>query len=198
MLIFCFLHCDNLADDGRRPTRWAASAAKAVAAAKEKVAESKKAEAASAEAAKRAAKEVASTTSSTNSFAALAGDLTGKSPDSWLVNARKKKNITTVKGTKQSGILEGVAPKPRDYWEIFVSRLKETTTADQVKRHLHENGIEVKDVYLLNSKRIGTKSAKIRVALEHRNRVKEENVWPMHCCVQDWAAPAKAARKSAI
>ena len=54
----------------------------------------------------------------------------------------------------------------KDFWQIFVSRLGESTTADQVKRHLHESGIEVKDVFILNSKRKGTKSAKIRVALE--------------------------------
>ena len=138
-----------------------------------------------------------STTITTNSFADLAGDLKDTAPGSWLVAARKKKNISSVLGKKEDGILEGVAPAPRDFWEVFVSCLKETTTADQVKRHLHENGIEVKDVYILNSKRIGTKSAKIRVALGHKNKVKNENVWPVHCRVQDWAAPAKSARKPA-
>ena len=57
------------------------------------------------------------------------------------------------------GILEGVAPIVKDHFEVFVSRLKETTTSDLVKRHLHEHGIEVKDVFILKSKRQGTKSA---------------------------------------
>ena len=93
------------------------------------------------------------------------------------------------------GILEGVAPIVKDHFEVFVSRLKETTTSDLVKRHLHEQGIEVKDVFILNSKRQGTKSAKIRVALEHKERVKNGNIWPLHCRVQDWTPKPKSARQ---
>ena len=82
--------------------------------------------------------------------------------------------------------LEGVAPFIRDYWDISVSRLKESTTADKVKTHLHKFGIEVKDVFILTSKIRGTKAAKVRVALEQKDRVKSADIWPQHCKVADW------------
>ena len=82
--------------------------------------------------------------------------------------------------------LEGVAPFVRDFWDISVSRLKETATADKVKTHLHKHGIEVKDVFLLNSKIKGTKAAKVRVAVQQKDRVKSPEIWPQHCRVADW------------
>ena len=82
--------------------------------------------------------------------------------------------------------LEGVAPLTRDFWDISVSRLKETATADRIKTHLHKHGIEVKDVFLLSSKIPGTKAAKVRVALEQKDRVKSPEIWPQHCRVADW------------
>ena len=89
-----------------------------------------------------------------------------------------------VKG--QDDDLEGVAPFVRDFWDISVSRLRETVTADKVKTHLHKHGIEVKDVFILSSKIKGTKAAKVRVALEQRDRVKSPEIWPQHCKVADW------------
>ena len=111
-----------------------------------------------------------------------------------ISQVRKEKKITSVTGKKEGGILAGVAPLQKNYWDIFVSRLVVSTTADQVKRHLQENGVEVQDVFILNSKREGTKSAKVRVVLEHRNKAKDENVWPLHCRVQDWTPLSKSTR----
>ena len=67
-----------------------------------------------------------------------------------------------------------------------MSRLKESVTADKVKSHLHKFGIEVKDVFILSSKIQGTKSAKVRVAREHKDRAKSPDIWPMHCKIADW------------
>ena len=102
--------------------------------------------------------------------------------------------MSSVVGKKQGGILEGVAPFVKNHWIVFVSCLSESTTDEKVLRHLQDNGIEVKDVFLLNSKRKGTKSAKVRVAIEHRDRVKDENIWPLHCRVQDWIMQKKSER----
>ena len=112
-----------------------------------------------------------------------------------VINARKNKKITSVEGKGEEGTLKGVAPYVKDFWDIFVSRLSEETTDDQIKRHLQERGIEVKDVFMLNSKRKGTKSAKVRVVLEHKNRVKDEKLWSKHIRVQDWTHPSKSDRK---
>ena len=67
-----------------------------------------------------------------------------------------------------------------------MSRLSEHTTAEKVKSHLQKHGIEVRDVFILSSKIRGTKAAKVRVAVEHRDRVKAESIWPQHCKVADW------------
>ena len=82
--------------------------------------------------------------------------------------------------------LEGVAPYIRDFWDISVSRLKESTAADKVKTHLQKYGIEVREVFILASKIKGTKAAKVRVALEQKDRVKLPEIWPQHCKVADW------------
>ena len=162
-------------------------AAKAVAQGKEEAAEKRKAEA------KEAAARVKAVKNSIVSAPISQPQPPSPSPSSstWLIQARKNKKISSVVGKRQGGILEGVAPLTRDYVEVFVSRLSESSTIDKVKCHLHDHGIEVKDVFLLNSKRKGTKSAKVRVALEHRDKVKDENVWPLHCRVQDWVPSSK-------
>ena len=92
-----------------------------------------------------------------------------------LVTARKKKKIAPVTGQavkNNDDDLEGVPPTVRDFWDLSVSRLSETATSDKVITHLQKHGIEVRDVFILSSKIRGTKSAKVRVAREHRDRAK--------------------------
>jgi hypothetical protein len=131
------------------------------------------------------------------SFAAKARELQTK-PKKWtLVQARKNKNIIPIVGKDRSSTLEGVPRPTKDYWEISVLRLKDTTTEDQVRTHLQGQGIDVKEVYVFPSKIRGTKSSKVRVALEQKDRVKDENLWPQHCKIQDWINKPKSARKPA-
>ena len=114
-----------------------------------------------------------------------------------LVVARNKKKIIPVTGQvvkSSDDDLEGVPPVTRDFWDLSVSRLKETATADKVKSHLHKYGIEVKDVFILSSKIRGTKSAKVRVAREHRDRAKSPDIWPQHCKIADWVHFKKSER----
>ena len=111
------------------------------------------------------------------------------------MQARGRKKILPVIGTGASSALEGVAPAKRDFWEISVSRLKEDTTGDKVKSFLQTHGIEVKDVFVFSSKIKGTVAAKVRVALEHKQRVKESSLWPPHVRVQDWIYRPKSAQK---
>ena len=99
---------------------------------------------------------------------------------------------------KDDDELEGVPPITRDFWDISVSRLKDTATADKVKSHLHKYGIEVKDVFILNSKILGTKSAKVRVAREHKDRAKSPDIWPEHCRIADWINFRKKADSNKV
>ena len=145
-----------------------------------------------------AEKEVEDTPLPTKTFSSIATAL-AESTENWLTKARKKKVCVTVHGEKESsGILEGVPRRVRDFWDISVSRLVETTTVDQVKRHLQESGIEVKEVYVFPSKIKGTKSAKVRVVLQHKERVKDAQLWPKHSRVQDWLYKPKGERQAKL
>ena len=80
------------------------------------------------------------------------------------MKARDKQKSVPVTGQavkKRDDFLEGVPPMVRDFWDLSVTRLNETTTADKVKSHLHQHGIEVRDVFILTSKIKGTKAAKV-------------------------------------
>ena len=134
-----------------------------------------------------AAAAASTATTKVKSFASATKDIS--SPKWNLVTARNKKRIIPVIGQvpkKDDDDIEGVPPPARDFWDISVSRLKETVTADKVRSHLHKFGIEVKDVFLLSSKIQGTKSAKVRVAREHKDRAKSPEIWPLHCKIADW------------
>ena len=114
-----------------------------------------------------------------------------------LFQARKKKKIVPVvgSGTGEGNILEAIPrPPPRDYWEISISRIKDTSTEDQVRRQLHNHGIEVRKITLFPSKIKGTKAGRICVAREHRDRVKDAKVWPAGCQVADWIHKPKGIR----
>ena len=121
-----------------------------------------------------------------------------KSSDRWTDKRAvrpkdQKKAPATTTGTAPSTVLQGVAPT-RDFWQLFVSNLKSDSTSEQVKVHLHRSGIEVKDVFIIKSKNGKTVSAKVRVALEHKERAKAEQVWPKFVKVSDWIFKPKVAK----
>ena len=64
-----------------------------------------------------------------------------------------------------------------------------------MKTFLQGHGIEVRDVFVFASKIKGTAAAKIRVALEHKDKVMESSIWPPHVRIQDWLYKPKVARK---
>ena len=82
----------------------------------------------------------------------------------------------------------------RNYWDLSVSRLADSTTEDQVKRHLQSHGIEVKEVFVFASKIRGTKAAKVCVSIEHRDKAKDGELWPLYCRVQDWIYKDRSAK----
>ena len=115
----------------------------------------------------------------------IPGQLLAKNGESSMAG-RGKSNSKSVTGTNENSDLKGVPSRNRDYWQFSVSRLVNSTTDDSVRRHLHKAGIEVKEVWLLNSQVKGAKTAKIRVAREHREKAKNPAIWPLHCIVRDW------------
>ena len=120
----------------------------------------------------------------------------GANNGSWIVAARKKKRITPVTGSGESSTLEGVAKLKRDFWEIAVSRLKEGTTEDKLKTHLHGKGIEVREAFVFPSKIKGAVAAKVRVALEYKERAFDAANWPPHIRVLSWTNRSKAEKRN--
>ena len=108
------------------------------------------------------------------------------------VGERKKQKKQATSGTSCEGGLKGVPNASRDYWQFSVSRLEDKTTDDAVKRHLQAAGIEVRDVWMLTSKVKGARTAKIRVAKEHKEKAKNPSLWPIHCRIRDWVFSPKA------
>ena len=133
----------------------------------------------------------------TRLYSSTASDLSTSQAKWTLAKARNKKKIIPVIGRAVKigdDDLEGVAPIVKDWAELSVSRLTVSVTSDKVKSHLHKHGIEVRDVFILSSKINGTKSAKVRVAVEQRERAKSPDIWPQHCRVADWINFKKKSR----
>ena len=73
---------------------------------------------------------------------------------------------------------------------MSASRLEDSATPGRVKRLLQGHVIEVKEVFVFASKIKGTKAAKVRVDIDHKERAKDGKIWP------DWIYKAKAEKKS--
>ena len=64
--------------------------------------------------------------------------------------------------------------------------MKEGTTEDKVKTHLQGKGVEVKETFVFASKIKGTVEAKVRVAIEHKERALDPATWPSHLRISSW------------
>lgn len=128
------------------------------------------------------------------SFAEKAGAL-AEDDQLWCIQrARKAKNIRPVTGTNQSTSLKGVKTEVQDYWDLTVTRLAPETTSAIVKTELEKHGINVHDVAVWDSKRPGTKSVKVRVHKDNKDKTKADAIWPEFVEVQDWVPKPKGKR----
>ena len=109
---------------------------------------------------------------------------------------RKKKNIIPAVGTGAATGLEGVAPVKRDYWDIALQRLNANTTSEStVKSHLEDKNIEVKEVHLYPSKRKGSVTARVRVALNDKESALNPSNFGPFIQVSSWTIKSKSAHK---
>ena len=99
-------------------------------------------------------------------------------------------------GSGQSSTLEGVAKVKRNFFDIAVLRLKEGSSEEKIRSHLRSQGIEVKEVFVFPSKIKGTVSAKVRVAIEHKERALDAASWPENLRISSWINQSKTARKN--
>ena len=102
-----------------------------------------------------------------------------------LVERLKKRKLKAVVGSnKEQSCLSGVEMKRRDTWDIYVGNLKDDVTDTQIMEYLGAKEVVGKACYLLSSKIYGTKSARVRVDIESKDRVLESNFWPEHVRVR--------------
>ena len=78
----------------------------------------------------------------------------------------------------------------------MVSRLAIGTLTDKVKNLLQGKGIEVRETFVFPSKIKGTVAARVRVALEHKDKVLDPNIWPENIRVQSWVQKRKTKPES--
>ena len=74
--------------------------------------------------------------------------------------------------------------------------MKLGTSEDKLKFHLQSKNIEVRQVFVFPSKIKGTVSAKVRVALEHKERALDASNWPQHIRISSWTNKSKALKKN--
>ena len=109
-----------------------------------------------------------------------------KNGDQWHTKSRSRNKKSTSIGRKRESGLKAVPPESKSYGLFAIYRLEASTSADAVRHHLHQQGIEVGDVWMLGSSIKGTKTAKVRVAKAHEQRAKDPSIWPLHCRIRDW------------
>lgn len=129
-------------------------------------------------------------------FAKTAGAVAVTKREWSLSGAIRRKNIASVIGSNTSSSLEAVASPVRDYWDLSVTRLKDNTTPDKVKSSLQGYGVEVKETWVFNSRIQGAKTAKVRVAREHKDKAKTPAFWPPGAKIHDWVYVPKSLRKT--
>ena len=103
-----------------------------------------------------------------------------------IAGGNKRPKKPSVIGTDSAGGLKGVPSRTLSFWQYSVTYLDGKTTNDDVRKNLHKHGIEVREIWMLNSQVKGTRTAKIRVAREHKDRAKNPSIWPLHSRIQDW------------
>ena len=115
----------------------------------------------------------------------------------WILVERKRRNIVPAVGTGAATGLEGVPSVKRDHWDIALQRLNASTTTElNVKSHLEERNIEVKEVHLFPSKRKGSVTARVRVALKDKQSALNPSNFGPFIQVSSWTIKSKSARKN--
>ena len=108
--------------------------------------------------------------------------------DKWtLVESLKRRKVTSVVGSrKDGGSLIGVERKVKDTWDLYVGNIAENVGEEVIADYLRKNGVEPRACYMFSSKVRGTKSARIRVSMEDKERTLMPEFWPEFVRVRSW------------
>ena len=120
-----------------------------------------------------------------------------KNKNDWILVERKKRNIVPFVGTGAASGLEGVAPVKRDYWDIAIQRLNAKSTSEtSIKSHFASKNIEVREIHIYPSSRKGCVTARVRVALKHKELALNPDNFGPFIQVSSWTGRSKSARKN--
>ena len=75
----------------------------------------------------------------------------------------------------------GVERRIRDTWDLYVGNITESVSDTQIVDYLKTNGVEARNCYVLNSKIRGTKSARVHIPLQEKDKALDPSFWPEHC-----------------
>ena len=108
-----------------------------------------------------------------------------------LVDKLRQRKIKTFLGQKKQSGTEGkclrtVVRKKRDYWDVYVGSLADDTTKLEIEGFLGENGVDVMQCWLLGSKIQSSLSARVRIPIQDREKVLDEEFWPEGVRVRSW------------
>ena len=111
-----------------------------------------------------------------------------RSKGTWtLAGSLKRRKVTALVGAKkETGRLMGVERKARDTWDVYVGNLVDSVTETHVVEYTKRNGVEVRSCYMLKSKIYGTNSARIKVAIQDKDKILDSRFWPENVRVRSW------------
>ena len=100
----------------------------------------------------------------------------------------RRRRIKPVIGNKNSieERLKGVETKRKDTWDLYVGNVDVDVTKSQIVDYLKKQEISDRKCILLTSKVQGTKSARVTISLEDKDRALRPELWPEFVRVRSW------------
>ena len=78
---------------------------------------------------------------------------------------------------------------------VYVGNLVDSVTETHVVEYTKRNGVEVRSCYMLKSKIYGTNSARIKVAIQDKDKILDSSFWPENVRVRSWVFKPRWARQ---
>ena len=105
-----------------------------------------------------------------------------------LVESLRRRKIKSVVGNKKDEeiSLKGVGIRKRYTWDLYVGNLEETVSEVQIIEYLKKQNVQVRKCVVLQAKERGTKSARITIPLEDKERALMPEFWPEFIRVRSW------------
>ena len=74
---------------------------------------------------------------------------------------------------------------------MYLGNLTESVSESQITEYLKGNGVEVKKCFIMKSNISGTKSARLSIPIEEKEKVLNASFWPKFVRVRSWVFKPK-------